>query len=135
MADARKRHSSSAISSDSVKRARTCLTNQDHEPNAPFTFERLRGVSFPPQIQALPHVLHQVDTLLMTCEEAAVEAARSGRVAWLNQLMPQVEWGVASNALVAASANGQLECVHALLEEFFDPEQRYLTRIINTSKP
>ncbi|EGZ25503.1 hypothetical protein PHYSODRAFT_297147 [Phytophthora sojae] len=57
------------------------------EPNACCTYERFRGARFPSKIQALTHVLDQIDALLMTREEAVMEAARSGRVSWLRQLI------------------------------------------------
>ncbi|KAG2902497.1 hypothetical protein PC114_g12712 [Phytophthora cactorum] len=47
-------------------------------------FERLKEVSFPCAIMALPHILSLIDTLLMSSEEAAIEAARTGQSKWLN---------------------------------------------------
>lgn len=53
----------------------------------------------------------------MTPEEAITEAARSGNVVWLRQLLQSYKIHI-PEALVPAAANDHLECVEVLLNEF-----------------
>ncbi|EGZ25501.1 hypothetical protein PHYSODRAFT_326510 [Phytophthora sojae] len=112
MPDVRKRTTSS---SDSNKRARTRAKHQTTTKNYP----RFRGARFPHKVEALPHVLDQIDVLLMNRHDALKEAARSGQVAWLNQLIHGGECSGECEALVAAASNGQRACVDALLLKFY----------------
>lgn len=86
-------------------------------------YKQVRGGCFPAEIQALPHILTQLDSFLMTPEEAIVEAAATGEVAWLRHLLKRYDCEVPS-ALGPAAANNHPKCVRILLKKFFAGEFR-----------
>jgi hypothetical protein len=59
-------------------------------------------------------VLKQVDTLLLSPEEAMVEAAGTGQIDWLNNLFDNYTC-VALDAIEAAAANGHIDVVSSTL--------------------
>lgn len=81
-------------------------------------FRRLKHARFPDGILALPHVLKQVDTLLMSPKDAVVEAARIGDVDWLWELLGRCNCATL-DAMSVAAANGHLEAVHALYQAHY----------------
>lgn len=112
--------SDASFSPTNAKRARTQPDNHGDDFSTTCTYERFRGARFPPEMEALD----QVDAMLMTLEEAVMEAARSGQVSWLQQLiLGDDECSEAPRALVVAAANGRLECVDALLRGYFTRDQ------------
>ncbi|KAL3670341.1 hypothetical protein V7S43_004651 [Phytophthora oleae] len=75
-----------------AKRARTSLDQEECKSNAPeavqhVPYERLKNVSLPYEITALPHVLSLLDTLLMTPEEALREAIVTNHLKWVQEIL------------------------------------------------
>lgn len=58
--------------------------------DAGVVFPRLKAVQFPLKVRALPHVMKHTVELAILPREAAMEAGRSGQVAWLKQLLPRI---------------------------------------------
>ncbi|KAG7377221.1 hypothetical protein PHYPSEUDO_012012 [Phytophthora pseudosyringae] len=65
--------------------------------------------------------MKQIGVLLMTPEEALVEAATTGQLDWIDRLLDDLGWVVphelATETLVAAAANNHLEVVEVLVAE------------------
>ncbi|POM78866.1 Hypothetical protein PHPALM_3554 [Phytophthora palmivora] len=51
---------------------------------------RLEGVLFPPEIIALPHIIKHIDQLLMSHDDAVLEATETGQLEWIKQLLPTI---------------------------------------------
>ncbi|EGZ18482.1 hypothetical protein PHYSODRAFT_249835 [Phytophthora sojae] len=83
---------------------------------AGFQYERLRDIRLPPEIEALPHVLQQLDLLLMTHVEAVEEAMHTGQMAWVKQLLPTFSYDHLEVLIVAAQC-GHLDIVKWLSAE------------------
>ncbi|OWZ12027.1 hypothetical protein PHMEG_00014870 [Phytophthora megakarya] len=79
-------------------------------------YERLQGVILPTEIVALPHILKTLDYLLMTHDEALIEAAETGQMAWIKQLLPSFSYDHLEVIIVAAR-RGQLTIVEWLVPE------------------
>lgn len=77
----------------------------------------LKDARVPAKILALPHVVEALNAMLMSPEEAMMEAAAAGQLKRLKKLHD--EWDCdffqPSDAAVVASANGQLDVVTFLL--------------------
>jgi len=69
------------------KRARTSLRLE--VPKWPEQRFDLKHAHFPPRILALPHVLKQIDTLLLSPNEAMVEAAGTSQADRLTELLDE----------------------------------------------
>ncbi|KAE9041692.1 hypothetical protein PR002_g4323 [Phytophthora rubi] len=93
--------------------------DQPNEP-PPSPYPRLKGAHLPPKIRALPHILQQIDVFLMTDDEAAIEAARTGLAEWLDDLIPEVDDRTVTNAILEASTHGHIACVEVLTDEYED---------------
>ncbi|KAL4158846.1 hypothetical protein PRNP1_004620 [Phytophthora ramorum] len=121
-----KRERENAVSQGShvFKRART---STETEETLCWRCERLKDVHFPVAVLDVPHILKQIDELLMTPEEAMEEAARTGQLDWLDELLVEYDCSV-PNPFVVAAANGQLNIVRVLVfelkndDEEMDPE-------------
>ncbi|KAE9115758.1 hypothetical protein PF010_g9222 [Phytophthora fragariae] len=94
------------------KRVRTSPAEVD-------TYERLKDATFPVGITALPHVMKQIDRLLMTPEEALVDAAATAQMRWLDYLLTKFDVSVAK-PLVAAASRGHVEVLARLLRSNSD---------------
>ncbi|EGZ18583.1 hypothetical protein PHYSODRAFT_332337 [Phytophthora sojae] len=77
----------------------------------------------PSELQALEHVVQQIQEFSMTMEEAIMEAVRTGDVQWLEKLMEDDCYNVCDAAVVGAK-NGDIDVVRCLLESIYDPEER-----------
>ncbi|ETK86566.1 hypothetical protein L915_08808 [Phytophthora nicotianae] len=83
-------------------------------------FDRLKDVSFPCAILALRHVLSHIDTLLMSPDEAAIEAARTGQLKWLNEIIHRFDECDLRDAFVEAAGSGHADIV-ARLYVYIEP--------------
>ncbi|KAG6617330.1 uncharacterized protein IUM83_02445 [Phytophthora cinnamomi] len=86
-------------------------------------YERLQHATFPVAISALPHVMKQIDRLLMTPEEALLDAAASAEMRWLNLLLATFSCGV-SEPFVAAASRGHGKVLKRLLRAVSDAHRR-----------
>ncbi|KAE8875955.1 hypothetical protein PF003_g39932 [Phytophthora fragariae] len=76
-------------------------------------FRRLKHVRFPDEVLALPHVLSQINTFLLSPKDAIMEAARAGDDDWLWELVESCSC-VALDAIRVAAACGHFEAVEVL---------------------
>lgn len=97
------------------KRART-------SPTAAEEYERLKDATFPVGITALPHVMKQIDRLLMTPEEALVDAAATADMEWLSSLLRKSNCA-AGRALVAAASRGHALVLVKLMRAISDGDR------------
>lgn len=115
------KRSSNADLLDHVKRRRSTDTEDevptDTTPLPTNQFPRLVNAAFPVEIAALMHVLKQLDELLMTPEEAIVEASATGQLKWGKSITKRfaVPLGM-EEAVVMAATNGHLLVVAFLLD-------------------
>ncbi|ETN13074.1 hypothetical protein PPTG_08009 [Phytophthora nicotianae INRA-310] len=77
--------------------------------------KRLKEAKFPHAIRALPHVVEHIDMLSMSVEDAAVEAAATNQLTWLQILLPLVSDKVKDQAgcdtTDIAAAHGHCEAI------------------------
>ncbi|KAG7401169.1 hypothetical protein PHYBOEH_002727 [Phytophthora boehmeriae] len=78
-------------------------------------YRRLKDMRFPAQILALPHILKQIDQLVMAGREAIVEAATTGQVQWLEKLFKRFKRSDVGGPLVLAACNGHFDAVRFLV--------------------
>lgn len=52
--------------------------------------KRLKSVPLPADILALPHVVNRIDDFAVSYEEAAMKAAATGQIEWLETLLPKI---------------------------------------------
>ncbi|ETK86569.1 hypothetical protein F442_08920, partial [Phytophthora nicotianae P10297] len=83
-------------------------------------YERLKDATFPRAIMVLPHVLSLINTMLMSPEEAAIEAARTGQSRWLRDIIHRFEGCGIKEAFLIAAGSGQVVVV-ADLYTYIDP--------------
>jgi hypothetical protein len=87
-------------------------------------FHHLQHVRFQAEILVLPHVLKQMNTSLLSPEEAMVEAAGTGQIEWLNELLKGCTT-FALEAVEAAATNGHLKAFQVL----YDADWRFEDKI------
>lgn len=111
----RERPSPIAHSPGVTKRVRTCLRQEENglqaEKVVGSPYKRLQHARFPDQVMTLPPVLKLLDTLLMSPEEAMIEAAGTGQIEWLGDLLEDFDCVVALDAITAADDNGHFDIV------------------------
>ncbi|GMF35349.1 unnamed protein product [Phytophthora lilii] len=94
-------------------------TDHEREPR----YERLTNIPFPTRIRALHHVMKNIDTLLMSPEEALTVAARSGHFEWMQSLVARFEYNkfgsqgqhALETALQAGVSSGNLAVVKQIV--------------------
>ncbi|KAE9266303.1 hypothetical protein PR003_g32170, partial [Phytophthora rubi] len=106
-----------AGSTSAVKRSRLF-----RNAKASSEYKRLKHVTFPPAMVALPHVMDLIDTLLMTPQEALLEAATTDDESWVYDLLNayrdiQRPPLYLTDALVAAASGGCMGSFDILLWE------------------
>ncbi|KAG7376646.1 hypothetical protein PHYPSEUDO_012951 [Phytophthora pseudosyringae] len=79
------------------------------------------GTSFSSKLCAVPHVLEQIRTLLLSPEEAIVEAAMTKQLGWLRSLIEQYEIH-SSDALLVAARNRDVESMEMILPNMYYPD-------------
>ncbi|ETP44495.1 hypothetical protein F442_08916 [Phytophthora nicotianae P10297] len=72
---------------------------------------------FPSEIQALPHVLKLIETMLLTPDEAITEAAKTGQSEWAQQILRRFECDT-SEAFYQAAIRGDSVITEILLDKF-----------------
>ncbi|KAF4138701.1 Ankyrin repeats domain-containing protein [Phytophthora infestans] len=103
------------LTDDAGGRSNVCRTKDGATPQTKSVsshgFERLKEASFPCAITSLPHVLSLIDTLIMSPEEAAIEAARIGQLIWLNEIKHRFKKCDLRDAFVGAAGSGHVDIV------------------------
>ncbi|KAE8887945.1 hypothetical protein PF003_g27957 [Phytophthora fragariae] len=87
--------------------------------------KRLKEAKFPHRIRALPHVLKRIDMFALTPEHAAVEAAASNEIDWLQRLLPSIDQHhkdhVRCVATDVAAAQGHCEAIKTIYRWWVQP--------------
>ncbi|EGZ18599.1 hypothetical protein PHYSODRAFT_256494 [Phytophthora sojae] len=81
---------------------------------------KLKGVRFPVEITVLPHILRQLEDFLLTPDEAMYEAAASGQVARVEELLHRFDCKLLDPFTLAAG-NGHVAVVQVMLPELLKP--------------
>ncbi|EGZ18580.1 hypothetical protein PHYSODRAFT_256456 [Phytophthora sojae] len=115
----RKRDGSAQVAGGS-KHARVREGQREREPESVPRRRKLKGVRLPVDIAALAHVLQQLEDLLLSPDEAMLEAAAFGHVTWVQELLGSFECELLEPLHVAA-ANGHAEVLEALLDKLVKP--------------
>ncbi|KAF1783330.1 Ankyrin repeat-containing domain [Phytophthora cactorum] len=98
---------------------RVCTAKHDSDGFC-TQYERLKHIKFPAAISALPHIMKHIDLLLMTMDEAAIEAATTGDWDWMDELLARHDCFDDIEAITRpAVANGHLDVVQLLMPAFF----------------
>lgn len=77
-------------------------------------YSRLESASFPTAILALEHVVACIDECQMSPGEAAVHAARTGQVLWLEKLLPRIQSNkveIAQDLIETGATNGDCRVI------------------------
>ncbi|ETK92899.1 hypothetical protein L915_03846 [Phytophthora nicotianae] len=87
--------------------------------------KRLKEAKFPHAIRALPHAVEHIDMLSMSVEDAAVEAAATNQLTWLQILLPLVSDKVKDQAgcdtTDIAAAHGHCEAIKLIYRWWVQP--------------
>ncbi|KAL3667725.1 hypothetical protein V7S43_007278 [Phytophthora oleae] len=126
MADAtskRARGTSEVSSKPPADAKRVCTSQEQAESKSSTgddsTFERIKDVSFPGKIVALPHVMNLIATLAMTPEEALKEAMTTHQLDWMKQIIARFDCDL-TEIMVQAAATDQHDVVELVLTDGFD---------------
>ncbi|KAG3113202.1 hypothetical protein PI124_g17670 [Phytophthora idaei] len=98
---------------------RVCTAKHDNDGFC-TQYERFKHIKFPAAISALPHIMKHIDLLLMTMDEAAIEAATTGDWDWMDELLARHDCFDDIEAITRpAVANDHLDVVQLLMPAFF----------------
>ncbi|KAF4044906.1 hypothetical protein GN244_ATG02823 [Phytophthora infestans] len=81
--------------------------------------KRLKHATLPRSICAVPHVMRRIDLFAMSLEDAAIEAAATNDIGWLQSVLAQIEIDayrddVGCDGIDIAAANGSVEILKAI---------------------
>ncbi|KAF1778845.1 Ankyrin repeat-containing domain [Phytophthora cactorum] len=114
--DKRVRSESDAAQPDAIKRIRS---GGDVGSDSATSLERAKRQCFPAEIQALPHVLKLIETMLMTPDEAILEATKTGQSEWALEILGDFECD-SSEAFYQAAIRGDTVITQMLIDKFLD---------------
>ncbi|KAG6954553.1 hypothetical protein JG688_00012286 [Phytophthora aleatoria] len=101
--------------------------------------KRLKEANFPHKIRALPHVIERIDLLSMSVEDAAVEAAATNQIVWLQRLLPlvasQVKDQVSCDTTDIAAARGHCEAIKLIYRCWVQPAGSTFANAFSIPKP
>ncbi|RAW36577.1 hypothetical protein PC110_g7158 [Phytophthora cactorum] len=124
--DKRVRSESDAAQPDAIKRIRSGGDGGgEHQELAQLgsdsatSLERAKRQCFPAEIQALPHVLKLIETMLMTPDEAILEATKTGQSEWALEILGDFECD-SSEAFYQAAIRGDTVITQMLIDKFLD---------------
>ncbi|KAG6962805.1 hypothetical protein JG688_00008430 [Phytophthora aleatoria] len=114
--DKRVRSKSDAAQPDAIKRIRS---GGDGGSVSATSLERAKWKCFPAEIQALPHVLKLIETMLMTPDEPILEATKTGQSEWALEILGDFECDT-SEAFYQAAIRGDTVITQMLIDKFLD---------------
>ncbi|KAG3097873.1 hypothetical protein PI124_g15554 [Phytophthora idaei] len=124
--DKRVRSESDAAQPDAIKRIQSGGDGGgEHQELAQLgsdsatSLERAKWQCFPAEIQALPHVLKLIETMLMTPDEAILEATKTGQSQWALKILGDFECDT-SEAFYQAAIRGDTAITQMLIDKFLD---------------
>ncbi|KAG3058132.1 hypothetical protein PC121_g14518 [Phytophthora cactorum] len=101
--------------------------------------KRLKEANYPHKIRALPHVIERIDLLSMSVEDAAVEAAATNQIVWLQRLLPlvasQVKDQVGCDTTDIAAARGHCEAIKLIYRCWVQPAGSTFANAFSIPKP